>query len=167
MKLHQVPTGQEIVTWRAFLRANLLLEAYLDAGLQSEIGVTHSGFLVMTLLYEEGEEGLSMTDIAALTQFSRSRLSHLISRLEEDKYVVRRSSTFDRRSQIALLTLAGKKTVEIATPYYHSILRDLFLDRMTSQELNTIQKFMVSIVNNTGKMVNELDRDRPTREIAI
>lgn len=162
-----IVSERESMTWRAFMRANLLLDAYIDAGLQAASGITHSGFIVISLLAESNGSGKSMTELAAHTQFSRSRLSHLIGRLETSGWVERKSSSNDRRSQIAVLTERGMATYENTSPLYNSIVKELFIDKVPYEGVELLQRIFINIVNTTGPKVSEIDRDRPTFEMEL
>ena len=64
-------------------------------------------YLILAMLSEVPGRTLRMSDLAAVTQSSQSRLSHAVSRLERNGWVRRTPCPDDRRSTLAQLTDAG------------------------------------------------------------
>src|SRR5207244_4503209 len=97
--------------WRAFLGVQRLLPAALDAQLQRDAGMSHAEYMVLAMLSEAPDRSRRMSDLAARTTMSPSRVSHTVSRLEGRGWVIRRPATDDGRGSIAALTDEGWRTV--------------------------------------------------------
>src|SRR2546423_3092249 len=93
--------------WRAFLSTAQLLLDQLDRELQREAGMPHAYYEILVVLSEAPDRTLRMSDLAAVTRSSRSRLSHAVARLEERGWVRRTACDTDKRGQFAVLTDEG------------------------------------------------------------
>src|ERR1700712_3381591 len=78
--------------WRQMAAVMTLLPAALDAQLQREAGLTQFSYLTMAMLSETPGRSVPMSTLAALVSSSLSRLSHVVSRLEAQGWVVREPS---------------------------------------------------------------------------
>ena len=75
-----------------------------------------------------------MTDIAEQLKISRSRLTHMIRRLEEEGWVRREGCPTDKRSQFTVLTDEGMAAVERTAPGHVNTVRAAVFDRLTTQQ---------------------------------
>ena len=104
--------AEEQQAWRAFLAANRLLIEALDRELQRDAGLPHTYYEILVQLSESPERTMRMSDLAARSLSSRSRLSHAVARLEEAGWVRRETCPTDKRGQLAVLTDEQKKQLE-------------------------------------------------------
>src|SRR3954471_24301573 len=102
--------------WRAFVGVQRLLPGALDAQLQRDAGMSHAEYMVLAMLSEAPGRCRRMSDLAAHTTMSPSRVSHTVSRLEGRGWVHRRAAPDDGRGSIAELTDAGWATVLATAP---------------------------------------------------
>ena len=79
-----------------------------------------------------------MSDLAAKTLLSRSRLSHQIDRMETAGLVTREVCADDRRGQLAVLTNTGMKALAAAAPLHVSGVRKHFVDVLTDAEYQAL-----------------------------
>src|SRR3954463_11169063 len=124
-------TADEQRAWRAYLESTKVLMDALDRDLQREAGIPHAYYEILVRLSEAEGRALRMSELAASTLSSRSRLSHAVSRLEERGWVVREECPTDRRGQVATLTDEGFAVLDAAAPGHVSAVRDLVIDRLT------------------------------------
>src|SRR5215207_5872273 len=90
-------TDDEQRTWRAFLQATHLLMDQLDRELQRDAGMPHAYYMILVALSEWPDHAMRMSEIADVLSYSRSRLTHAVSRLEERGWVERVADRSDRR----------------------------------------------------------------------
>ena len=86
-------------------------------------------------LSEEPDHRLRMSDLAAVTNASLSRLSHLIKRLESWGFVRRETDPTDGRFTIAILTDAGYAKLVASAPAHVACVRQLVIDEFSASEL--------------------------------
>ena len=131
-------TADEQRTWRAFIRTVHLIDAALDAQLQQDAGITHIQYSILAMLSEAPDRSLRMTELADVTESSRSRLSHAVSRLEGLGWVERRVCPTDKRGQIAALTDDGFAVLESAAPGHVERVRTSIFDVISMDEAATL-----------------------------
>jgi DNA-binding MarR family transcriptional regulator len=120
-------SDDEQVSWRAFIDAIRLFTAEIDRELQRDSGVNHAYYHILVTLSEAPDHTMRMSELAALTLTSRSRLSHAIARMEEAGWVLRQSCPSDKRGAFAVLTDAGYGILaSAARGHVEAVRRNLF-----------------------------------------
>lgn len=135
--------------WRSFVETNQLLVNRLDADLQRDAGLSHADFEILVRLSEAEGLQLRMSELAAQALFSRSRLSHAVSRLETAGLVRREACPGDRRGTLAVLTEVGTER----------------LRRAASGHVETVRKYVIDVVPAT--QLAELGRISRTIRAAL
>jgi DNA-binding MarR family transcriptional regulator len=139
-------TPDEQRAWRAYLEASRRLLDTLDRELQRDAGMPHAYYEILVRLSEADERTMRMSDLAAATGSSRSRLSHAVARLEEAGWVARRSCPTDRRGQLAALTDAGYAALSAAAPGHVEGVRRHLLDPLTPEQLRQLGEISETLV---------------------
>ncbi|GAY08958.1 MarR family winged helix-turn-helix transcriptional regulator [Pseudonocardia sp. N23] len=129
----------EYRAWRSLLATVALLEAALDRQLQRDAGMPHAYYQVLAMLSEVPGRSLRMSDLAAITQSSQSRVSHAVAKLEAAGWVRRRPARDDRRSTIAELTAEGFAVLESAAPGHVACVRENLFDGLTRQQVDALR----------------------------
>src|SRR4051812_49960428 len=96
----------EQASWRAVLRGTRLLERALDDAL-GDAGLQLSEYEIISMLSEQSNHRLRMSELAAMVVQSRSRLTHTAKRLEDRGWVTREQCSDDRRGVELVLTTGG------------------------------------------------------------
>jgi DNA-binding MarR family transcriptional regulator len=131
-------TADERAAWLAATALMGLLPAALDARMQRDAGLTFFEYMVLALLSEQPDRTMQMGDLALAASASLSRLSHVVGRLEKQGLVDRARVPGRGRRTNAILTEAGYAKVVAAAPGHVAVVRDLFLDPLTSAEIATL-----------------------------
>ena len=79
-----------------------------------------------------------MTALAAMTNSTLPRLSHVVSRLEQRGYVERRPCPEDKRATNAWLTEAGWDKVVETAPGHVATVRDQVVDALSREQLDQL-----------------------------
>lgn len=115
-----------------------LLPAALDAQLRRDSDLTHFEYWVLAMLSEAPDRTLRMTALAERTSATLSRLSHVVSRMEERGLVERRPCPSDRRATNATLTEHGfAKLVETA-PGHVEAVREYVFDGLDAEQVDQL-----------------------------
>jgi DNA-binding MarR family transcriptional regulator len=131
--------------WRAFLQASQMLFDRLDRQLQRDVGLSHADYEILVRLSEAEGQRLRMSELASSTLFSRSRLSHAVSRLERDGLVLRQSCPSDGRGTFAVLTPEGAKALATAAPAHAEEVRRQVFDQLTPTQVEELQRISDTI----------------------
>jgi DNA-binding MarR family transcriptional regulator len=132
--------------WRAFLTATQLLFEGLDRQLQRDSALSHSYYEILVRLSEAPDRTLRMSQLAERSQFSRSRLSHAVARLEQMGWIQRSECREDRRGQLATLTGDGFAALEAAAPGHVEAVRSMLLDPLTGEQVAQLREISEAIV---------------------
>jgi DNA-binding MarR family transcriptional regulator len=132
--------------WRHLAAVATLLPAALEAQLQRDAGLTHFGYWVMAMLSEAPGRTLRMSELALLANGSQSRLSHLMSRLEEHGWVRREKVGDDGRGWAAVLTDAGLDKLVATAPGHVEEVRQLVFDALTPEQVAALDEISAMIV---------------------
>jgi DNA-binding MarR family transcriptional regulator len=134
-------------TWRAYLAATQQLQEQLDRELQRDSGVPLAYYQILAMLSEAPGRSLRMSELAVLTWYSRSRLSHAVDRLEEQGWVERRRCPGDRRGAFAVLTDDGFAVLVAAAPNHVAGVRRHLFDRLTPAQLAQLEAICTIIAD--------------------
>ena len=143
-------TADEQRVWRLFLTACQSLFSAIEAQLLHESGLPHGYYEILVHLSEAPGRALRMTQLAKASTYSKSRLSHAVSRLEEKGWVVREDCETDRRGQIARLTDEGFAVLETAAPGHVEQVRRSLIDALTPEQVAQLGKISAAIVAATA-----------------
>lgn len=142
-------SDEEQRTWRAFLSATRHVFDELDRELQLDAGMPHGYYVILVALSEAPDHTLRMSDLAAVTGSSPSRLSHAVTRLEEAGWVERRRCADDRRGALAVLTDAGLAALVAAAPGHVAGVRRHVFDRLTPAQVGQLGELSEAILRGT------------------
>jgi DNA-binding MarR family transcriptional regulator len=139
-------TADEQRAWRAYLEATNLLFDALDRQLQAESGMPHAYYEILVRLSETPDRQLRMSELAASTRSSRSRLSHAVARLEERGWVVRSECPTDRRGQLACLTDKGYDVLAAAAPGHVDAVRRHLIEQLTPRQVAQLEAIGQAVI---------------------
>ena len=115
-----------------------LLPAALDTQLRRDSDLTHFEYWVLAMLSEAPERTLRMTALAERTSSTLSRLSHVVSRMEERGLVERRPCPSDRRATNATLTDGGYAKLVETAPGHVEAVREYVFDALTPEQVDQL-----------------------------
>lgn len=121
--------------WLRLVTILELLPTSLDAQLQQDSAMTHYEFVVLSLLRFAPEATLQSKELAARTDATLPRLSHVVSRMADRGWVERLPSPGDRRATNVRLADEGRRAVVRATSGHIAHARRLVIDRLDRDEL--------------------------------
>jgi DNA-binding MarR family transcriptional regulator len=125
--------------WRTHLEVARLLTHQLERDLQP-FGLTMNDYEILVNLSEAPGRRLRMSDLAAATLQSKSRLSHQITRMERAGLVRRENCEDDKRGLFAVLTDQGWDTMRQVAPHHVASVRRHFVDLMPPQSLAALHE---------------------------
>jgi DNA-binding MarR family transcriptional regulator len=110
----------------------------LDAQLKQDAGLNLFEYHILVELSGAPERSRVLSELAAQTRGSLSRLSHAVSRLEAAGWVERRSCGGAGRRTEAILTAAGWRKLQQASPGHVREARRLVIDALTAEQLKDL-----------------------------
>jgi DNA-binding MarR family transcriptional regulator len=133
--------------WRTHLEVNKLLTYQLEKDLQP-FGLTINDYEILVNLSESEDQRMRMSDLAAATLQSKSRLSHQITRMENAGLVRREHCESDRRGLYAVLTGLGSETMRNVAPHHVESVRRHFIDLLPPEELEALRAALAPVADH-------------------
>ena len=131
-------TPREYAAWRGFLDATRAVFQALEQQLQADAGMPLAYYDILVRLSEAPDRSLRMVTLAKALDYSTSRLSHAIDRLERCGWVRRASHPSDRRGQLAVLIDSGFSALEAAAPGHVAAVRAHVIQPLTPEQLDQL-----------------------------
>jgi DNA-binding MarR family transcriptional regulator len=136
----------ELQAWLKLAGVMLKLAPTLDSQLQRDSDLTHFDYLCLAMLSESDDRTLRMSELAARTNASLSRLSHVVSKLEKKGWVARNPSPQSRRVTLVNLTEDGWRVLVAAAPGHVETVRSLVFDDLGSEDVEALDRIAGHIV---------------------
>jgi len=143
-------SSDQVELWRSFYTMRRKLDRALDLQLQRDCGVSASEYEVLLGLNEAPERRLRIKDIASAIGWEKSRVSHLVTRMERRGLLNRTDCEVDGRGSWIGLTTAGRRAVIRATRGHTQAIRDYFFDVLTPEEAAAIADLSPRVIGAIG-----------------
>ena len=128
----------ELGAWRAFLRAGTASTLALEAAL-ADTGVSHSEYDVLVNVANGPKDGLRPTELAERVLITKSGLTRLLDRLVDRGYIERRACASDRRGQLIVLTVDGRRAFRRAAPSVVRAIGTMFGDHFSERDVAALR----------------------------
>lgn len=132
-------SDEEQRAWRTHLDVTRLLTHQLERDLQP-FGLTMNDYEILVNLSESDGHRMRMSDLAAATLQSKSRLSHQITRMEKAGLVRREHCDSDKRGLFAVLTEQGWTVMREVAPHHVESVRQHFIDLLSPGDLTALHR---------------------------
>jgi DNA-binding MarR family transcriptional regulator len=123
--------------WKAYRDLYQELSTVLEDQLLRDSGLSGSEYAVLVELSHSPDGVLRARELGSELGWDRSRLSHLVGRMEKRRLVVREECEEDARGSMVRLTDAGRATVDGVAPEHSEAIRRYFFDALSKDELET------------------------------
>jgi DNA-binding MarR family transcriptional regulator len=140
----------EMRAWTRLAAVSTLLISELDARLLRSAGLSHFEYLALSRLSEAPDRTLTMSELAARTNATPSRMSHMVTRLQRRGYVERGQSPDSGRIVLATLTEKGWELVIETAPLHRRDVRELVFDALEPGQLDEFSEIL-------GRVLGRLD----------
>ena len=144
-------TGAEEAAWRGFLRTHAAVTAELGRRLAVESSLSYPDYEVLVTLTDQVDGRLRLFEIAELLGWEKSRVSHQIARMVERGLVEKVRCDTDRRGSFVTPTTEGRQAITSAAPGHVAAVRQLFIDRLTSAQLEAVAGIATNVLAPTDQ----------------
>ena len=132
--------------WRGDPRMRALLDLQLSRDLAADSGLSDADYDVLSNLSETSPHRLRLTELATTMLWSKSRLSHHLTRMQQRGLVDREECAGDARGSIIVLTEAGLRAIEEAAPHHVASVRRHMIDLLTDEEIAALDALTHRVV---------------------
>jgi DNA-binding MarR family transcriptional regulator len=123
-------------------------------------------YTVLSNLAEAEGQRWRITALAAHMQWSQSRLSHQIRRMETRGLVRREDVTEDGRGTVVVLTRQGLRAIAAAAEGHFRSVRRHMIDLLSDEQLRTLGDISDIVVNHLQSLDAESSADYTSRSSA-
>lgn len=152
-KSKQSHAKQSLRVWIRMLRATTLIEKRIRSYLKGEFDSTLPRFDVLAALSRE-QSWVTMSELTAHLLVSNGNVTGLVNRLVEDGLIARQVDPEDRRSQLVMLTPAGRAAFRDMAAAHEGLVDSLFA-QLSDEE-------MAALLALTEKLNQTLHRQEGT-----
>jgi DNA-binding MarR family transcriptional regulator len=124
--------------WFGLLSAHAELTRGLDACLSARHGLTLSAYEILSRLAHAEDGHLRMSELAAKSSLSLSRVSRVVDSLCDRGLAERRSCATDSRVVHATIMPAGRELLAQAQDTFFTTVEERFLGRLSCDEINLL-----------------------------
>ena len=140
----------EMKAWRSYIIASRRLLEALDNDLDGH-DLSMPDYEILAQLSDAPDRRLRMSELAAITLLSRSRLSHRMKVMEKAGWVKREACPSDKRGYFAVMTAKGWKAIVAAAPDHVESVRNRFMDHLSKSDQQTLAEIFERIEESLRK----------------
>lgn len=139
------------------------LRLAIERDLIKDSELSSPDYKVLVELSEDPAGQVRLTELAERMSWSKSRLSHQISRMEGRGLVTRRECAEDARGLWAVLTEQGLQAIQEAAPSHVDSVRNHIIDLLTPEQLDALAEIsetvLASLVETCSKVRKECEQE--------
>ena len=127
-------TDTHLKMWRSFLQTHSTVVKHLEQRMQEKHGLPLAWWDVLIQLADGPDGRMRMGELAESVLLTRSGITRLLDRMIKAGLVSREPCPGDRRGYYAVITQAGKDTIEKVGPDHSDNAWEVFLGHITEEE---------------------------------
>jgi DNA-binding MarR family transcriptional regulator len=142
---------REMRAWIGYRRMRLLLDLQINRDLMNESGLSEPDYDVLSDLSQTEGHRMRLSDLAAHMRWSKSRLSHHVTRMQQRGLVDREECADDGRGSMLVLTPRGERAIVAAAPGHVASVRRHIIDLLTDEELDTLAALSHRVIDHLSE----------------
>jgi DNA-binding MarR family transcriptional regulator len=146
-KTHQMALTEESAALGLLLRAHRVLLDEVERRLRDEVGLSIPLWEVLVVLARAEGHRLRMVDVTRRMCVSKSNVTQLIDKLEQQALVTRETSLTDRRLVYAMLSDRGQQATERGTEVFNDAAKEYFARFITKEEIEKISSGLSKVIS--------------------
>jgi DNA-binding MarR family transcriptional regulator len=150
---------REARAWRGYLRMRRLLDLQIARDLAHDSGLSEADYDVLSDLSETPGHRLRLIELAHQMLWSKSRLSHHISRMEQRGLVRREQDPTSSRGIVVALTDDGLRTIKSAAPSHLESVRHHFIDLLSMRQIDVLGDTAERVVRHLNTLHETSDTE--------
>ncbi len=147
--------------WRAYRRMVLLVDSAVARELGQQSALSMPDYQVLSALSEAEGHRRRLTELAARMQWSASRLSHHVTRMQQRDLVTRAECSDDQRGAFIMLSDHGWNAIRAAAPAHVASVRAHLIDLLDDAEIAALTSIGEKVAAHFGEdCVDATEPDR-------
>lgn len=138
---------EQLAAWVRLVALVELLPGVLESQLRRDAGLTHFEYILLSVLSDAPERTLRMTSLAARTNATLPRLSHVVRRLTDRHLVERVPCPEDGRATNVRLSDEGWELVVATAPGHVANVRRHVIDALTPEQVRQLRAISAAILD--------------------
>ena len=147
------PDEDRVKAWRAVLLAQSRALRAIERDLE-QAGTISLQWYDVLLELNAVPDGLRMQDLALRTVVSRTRVSRIVSELEEHRLVERAIDPGDARASVATITAEGRQELRRAAPVYLAGIDAHFNRYLTVPQRTAVASALQRVVDAHAEQID-------------
>lgn len=140
-----LPTHEQLRIWREYIETAQSLRTRLGKRLLSESSLSAADYQVLLALTEAPQRVLRSSELAALIEWERSRLSHHLGRMEKRRLIRRVPCVDDVHGVDVTATDFGREVFRAGSVPHLRAVRELFVEALTAEQLAHLDDIVASL----------------------
>lgn len=145
---------EEQRAWRAYRRTVLLVDSAIVRDLSSASKLSMPDYQVLSSLSEVDDHKWRLSALAASMEWSPSRLSHHVTRMEQRGLVTRAECHDDGRGSWVVLTERGLNAIRDAAPGHVASVRKHLIDLLSPAQVRSLSEIGETVIAGSGEPVS-------------
>ena len=150
LKTKAVAPAERVSTWINLQQANRVIEAALEARLQSAVDLSLAEFELLMRLEVAADHPLQMSQIAAQLINSPSGTTRIADRVERAGLIERETPKENRRVVHVKLTEKGREVLGRADQAFREGLHEVFGSHLTEAEVEALRATLRKVLEGNG-----------------
>jgi DNA-binding MarR family transcriptional regulator len=142
-------TDDEFRAWIGYRRMRALLDLQLARCLAADQGLSEPDYDVLTSLADAEDRRIRLSEMADRMLWSKSRLSHHVTRMQQRGLVTRQECPSDGRGAFIVLTDRGMETLG-----HVAAVRAHFIDLMTDEQVRVLGEVTETVLEHLRRHVD-------------
>ncbi|GAA2326836.1 MarR family winged helix-turn-helix transcriptional regulator [Dactylosporangium salmoneum] len=138
----------EFRAWIGYRRMRALLDLQLARQLAADQGLSEPDYDVLTSLSDSPDRRIRLSEMAERMLWSKSRLSHHVTRMQQRGLVTRKECPSDGRGAFIVLTDHGMEILRAAAPGHVTAVREHFIDLMTEEQVRVLGEITETVLEH-------------------
>ncbi|MFJ3382173.1 MarR family winged helix-turn-helix transcriptional regulator [Curtobacterium sp. NPDC090217] len=133
--------------WHAWVEAHRAITEQVDARLRSATGVSKAEFSVLRTLGNAPQQALRVVELATELRWEKSRIAHLLTRMEHRGLVARVEDGAPGRRTAVMLSADGRLTLREALRVHEENVSGLFTSQLTDEQATAIRTWSKQVIS--------------------
>jgi DNA-binding MarR family transcriptional regulator len=138
--------------WRGYRRMRALLDLQINRDLARDAGLSEPDYDVLSNLSETEGHRWRLSDLAARMLWSKSRLSHHLTRMQQRGLVTREDCPEDGRGAVVVLTQGGLRAIQAAAPDHVASVRRHLIDLLSSDQIAALGDITETVLSHLATL---------------